>query len=100
VTCRDIQLPFECVLHVGTFVYCKRWVSSCNYCCLLQWFNGKEWDFVLDVNIADDAPPLKLAFQQDENPYTVAARFLGEHQLPMGYKEQIVKFILQNGASR
>jgi hypothetical protein len=64
---------------------------------LLQRFDGKEWDFVLDVDIADDAPPLKLAFQQDENPHTVAAQFLAKHHLPVSYKEQIVRFIIQNG---
>ena len=66
-----------------------------------QWFEGKEWDFVFDVDIADGAPPLKLAMQRDEDPYEVAERFLLHNNQPLSYREQIVRFIVQNttGAS-
>mmetsp|Transcript_12029 Transcript_12029/g.33825 ORF Transcript_12029/g.33825 Transcript_12029/m.33825 type:complete len:812 (-) Transcript_12029:119-2554(-) len=59
-------------------------------------YNGQMWDFVFDVDVADGAPPLKLALNRNENPYVVADRFLEQHQLPATYKEQVVAFILQN----
>jgi phospholipase A-2-activating protein len=58
--------------------------------------NGVEWDYIIDVDVADGAPPLKLAMNADENPYLVADRFIEQHDLPGTYKEQIVQFIMQN----
>lgn len=58
--------------------------------------NGVEWDYIIDVDVADGAPPLKLAMNADENPYIVADRFIEQHDLPGTYKEQIVQFIMQN----
>jgi phospholipase A-2-activating protein len=58
--------------------------------------NGVEWDYIIDVDVADGAPPLKLAMNADENPYFVADRFIEQHDLPVTYKEQIVEFIMQN----
>ena len=58
--------------------------------------DGVEWDYVIDVDVADGAPPLKLAMNADENPYFVADRFIERHDLPVTYKEQIVQFIMQN----
>lgn len=57
---------------------------------------GREWDHVFDVDVADGAPQLKLAMDAGENPYLVAERFIQAHELPMEYKEQIVQFIIQN----
>lgn len=57
---------------------------------------GESWDFVFDVDIAEDSPPLKLALNAGENAYVVADRFLMEHNLPIAYREQIVQFILKN----
>lgn len=57
---------------------------------------GKEWDYIFDVDVADGAPPLKLAMDEGENPYIVADRFIAENDLPAEYKEQIVEFILRN----
>lgn len=36
--------------------------------------NGKQYDHVIDVDIADGAPPLKMGFNRDDNPYNVADR--------------------------
>jgi phospholipase A-2-activating protein len=58
--------------------------------------NGVEWDYIIDVDVADGAPPLKLAMNADENPYLVADRFIEQHDLPGTYKDQIVQFIMQN----
>ncbi len=45
-------------------------------------FEGKEYDYVFDVDIADGVPPLKLPFNLSENPYAAAQRFLEKNDLP------------------
>ncbi|KAF5839606.1 PLAA family ubiquitin binding-domain-containing protein [Dunaliella salina] len=57
---------------------------------------GKEYDYVIDVDVADGAPPLKLALNRDDNPYLVADAFMAENDLPTTYKDQIVQFIMAN----
>ncbi|CAO1630116.1 unnamed protein product [Sympodiomycopsis kandeliae] len=59
-------------------------------------FDGKEYDYVFDVDIADDAPPLKLPYNLNENAYVAAQRFLEKNELPMTYLEQVVSFIDKN----
>ncbi|KIL69931.1 hypothetical protein M378DRAFT_184295 [Amanita muscaria Koide BX008] len=61
-----------------------------------QLFNGKEYDYVFDVDIKDGAPPLKLPFNATENPFTAAQRFLQENDLPLSYIDQVVNFIEKN----
>lgn len=36
--------------------------------------NGKQYDQVIDVDISDGAPPLKLGVNRSDNPYDVADR--------------------------
>lgn len=59
-------------------------------------FEGKEYDYVFDVDIADDAPPLKLPYNLNENAYVAAQRFLERNELPMSYLDQVVSFIDKN----
>ncbi|PWZ00297.1 PFU-domain-containing protein [Testicularia cyperi] len=59
-------------------------------------FEGKEYDYVFDVDIADGVPPLKLPFNCSENPYAAAQRFLEKNDLSQEYIDQVVKFIEQN----
>ncbi|PWN27737.1 PFU-domain-containing protein [Jaminaea rosea] len=59
-------------------------------------YEGKEYDYVFDVDIADDAPPLKLPYNLSENAYMAAQRFLERNELPMSYLEQVVGFIDKN----
>ncbi|CAK9436055.1 uncharacterized protein LODBEIA_P06130 [Lodderomyces beijingensis] len=61
-------------------------------------FNGKEYDYVFDVDIKDGAPPLKLPFNLNENPYTVAEKFLADNELPSSYTEEVVRFLETNTA--
>ncbi|PVH16958.1 uncharacterized protein CXQ87_004516 [Candidozyma duobushaemuli] len=62
-----------------------------------QWsHNGKEWDYLFDVDVEDGKPPLKLPYNANENPYTAAERFLADHELPASYKDEVVRFIEQN----
>ena len=63
-------------------------------CFFVQWHDGKEWDLLLDVDA--DGTDLKLAMNRGEDPYTVADRFMMEHNLPATYLEQIVQFIIRN----
>lgn len=57
---------------------------------------GKEFDYVFDVDIADGVPPLKLPYNATENPYAAAQRFLEKNDLPLTYLDQVVHFIEQN----
>ena len=59
-------------------------------------YNGKEYDYVFDVDVSDDAPPLKLPFNASENPYVAAQRFLENNQLPGTYLDQVVQFLERN----
>jgi phospholipase A-2-activating protein len=61
-----------------------------------QVYNGKEYDYVFDVDIYDGAPPLKLPYNNSENPYEVAQEFIHKHELPQDYLDQIANFIMQN----
>ncbi|ODV94046.1 hypothetical protein PACTADRAFT_50941 [Pachysolen tannophilus NRRL Y-2460] len=61
-----------------------------------QEYNGKNWDYVFDVDVKEGEPPLKLAFNANENPYVVAANFLEKNDLPQSYTEEVVRFIMNN----
>lgn len=50
---------------------------------------GKEWDYVFDVDVAEGAPPRKLPYNRGENPYIAADRFIEEEGLPLYFKEQV-----------
>lgn len=57
---------------------------------------GKEYDYVFDVDIADGVPPLKLPYNLSENAYSAAQKFLDKNELPAEYLEQVVSFIDKN----
>lgn len=61
-----------------------------------QLFNGKEYDYVFDVDVQEGAPPLKLPFNASENPYAAAQRFLEQNDLSTNYIDEVVKFIEKN----
>eukprot|EP00892_Ulva_mutabilis_P003174 jgi/Ulvmu1/12858/UM098_0043.1 len=63
-----------------------------------KWHDGKEWDYVFDVDVSEGAPPLKLPMDKGEDPYDVAERFLMRHGLPESYLEQVAAFIVENTA--
>ena len=66
-----------------------------------QTYQGKEYDFVFDVDIKDGEPPLKLPYNVNDNPYTVAEKFLSDNDLPASYTDEVVRFLQKNteGAS-
>ena len=39
-----------------------------------KWHAGQQWDFVFDVDFADNQAPKKLACNRGDNPYEVAER--------------------------
>ena len=59
-------------------------------------YQGKEYDFVFDVDIEDGKPPLKLPYNLNENPYERARKFLEDNELPLSYLDNVVQFIEQN----
>ncbi|KAN0077151.1 WD40-repeat-containing domain protein [Tylopilus felleus] len=63
-----------------------------------QLYNGKEYDYVFDVDVQEGAPPLKLPYNVSENPYAAAQRFLQQNEISMNYIDEVVKFIEKNTA--
>ncbi|CAG8450569.1 5305_t:CDS:10 [Acaulospora morrowiae] len=61
-----------------------------------QLYNGKEYDYVFDVDIGDGVPPLKLPYNATDNPYHAAQEFIRINELPPSYLDQIVDFITKN----
>ncbi|RKP17919.1 PFU-domain-containing protein [Rozella allomycis CSF55] len=60
-----------------------------------QLFNGKEYDYVFDVDIADGVV-LKLPFNANENPYMAAQKFIDDNDLSQSYLDQVADFIIKN----
>lgn len=59
-------------------------------------YEGKEYDFVFDVDIEDGKPALKLPYNLSENPYERATKFLGDNELPLTYLDSVANFIVEN----
>jgi phospholipase A-2-activating protein len=59
-------------------------------------YNGKEYDYVFDVDIEDGKPALKLPYNASQNPYEVARKFCEDNELPLTYLDQVTNFIVQN----
>lgn len=64
-----------------------------------QVFEGREYDYVFDVDITEGAPPLKLPFNNGENPYMAAQQFIHRNELSQDYLDQIATFITRNTQS-
>ncbi|GAA6064645.1 hypothetical protein JCM10212_004487 [Sporobolomyces blumeae] len=54
---------------------------------------GAEYDFVFQIDVKDDEPPLPLPYNVDDDVVAVARDFVAEHALPDSYVERIVDFI-------
>ncbi|KAF1925798.1 phospholipase A-2-activating protein [Didymella exigua CBS 183.55] len=59
-------------------------------------YNGKEYDYVFDVDIEEGKPPLKLPYNVNQNHYEVARKFIEDNELPLTYLDQVANFIVQN----
>jgi phospholipase A-2-activating protein len=59
-------------------------------------YEGKEYDFVFDVDIEDGKPALKLPYNLSQNPYEAATKFIENNKLPITYLDQVANFITTN----
>jgi phospholipase A-2-activating protein len=59
-------------------------------------YNGKDYDYVFDVDIEDGKPALKLPYNANENPYEAARKFIEVNKLPMTYLDEVTNFITKN----
>ncbi|KAF3939605.1 hypothetical protein ABW19_dt0202309 [Dactylella cylindrospora] len=59
-------------------------------------YEGKEYDYVFDVDFEEGQPPKKLPFNASQNPWDAARIFLERNELPMTYLETTANFIVQN----
>jgi phospholipase A-2-activating protein len=59
-------------------------------------YNGKQYDYVFDIDIEDGKPALKLPYNVTQNPYEAATKFLSDNELPMTYLEETANFIIKN----
>lgn len=57
---------------------------------------GKEYDFVFNVDIEDGKPAIKLPFNKSEDPWLAAQKFIHKSDLPQVYLEQVANFIITN----
>ncbi|SMY23115.1 unnamed protein product [Zymoseptoria tritici ST99CH_1A5] len=57
---------------------------------------GKEYDYVFDIDIEDGKPPLKLPYNLTESSWDAARRFLERNELPLSYYEQVANWITEN----
>ncbi|KAI9330415.1 WD40-repeat-containing domain protein [Obelidium mucronatum] len=60
-----------------------------------QMYGGREYDFVFDIDIGA-GQNLKLPYNNSENPYMAAQRFIDTHELNQDFLDQIGNFIIQN----
>ncbi|CAG9808101.1 unnamed protein product [Chironomus riparius] len=59
-------------------------------------YEGKEYDFVFNVDIEDGQPPIKLPFNSIDDPWLAAQNFIHKHDLPQVYLDQVANFIIKN----
>lgn len=59
-------------------------------------YQGKDYDYVFDVDIEDGKPPLKLPYNLSQNPYEAARKFIEDNELPIGYIDQVADFVVKN----
>ncbi|KAJ7334356.1 hypothetical protein OS493_014667 [Desmophyllum pertusum] len=59
-------------------------------------FNGKEYDFVFDVEIQEGSPRMKLPYNLNDDPWMAAHEFLERNDLSQMFLDQVVDFILKN----
>ncbi|KAK4454720.1 PUL domain-containing protein [Podospora aff. communis PSN243] len=61
-------------------------------------YQGKEYDYVFDVDTEDGKPPHKLPYNLGDDTYQAATKFLNDNSLPMSYLEAVAAFIRENTA--
>ncbi|XP_076377843.1 phospholipase A2 activator protein [Megalopta genalis] len=64
-----------------------------------QLYNGIEYDYVFSVDIQDGVPPLKLPYNNGQDPWHVAQKFLHDNDLSQLFLDQVANFIIKNSQS-
>ncbi|KAH8293200.1 hypothetical protein KR044_011962 [Drosophila immigrans] len=59
-------------------------------------YDGKEYDYVFNVDISDTEPPIKLPYNRSEDPWKAAQAFIHRNNLPQAYLDQVANFIVKN----
>ncbi|XP_074275391.1 uncharacterized protein LOC141599305 [Silene latifolia] len=58
--------------------------------------DGREYEYVLTVDIGDGKPTRKLPYNRSDNPYDTVDKWLLKENLPLSYLQQIVDIILEH----
>ncbi|XP_046617824.1 phospholipase A-2-activating protein isoform X1 [Neodiprion virginianus] len=64
-----------------------------------QLYNGMEYDYVFSVDIQDGVPPLKLPYNNGDDPWCAAQKFIHDNNLSQLFLEQVANFIVNNSQS-
>jgi phospholipase A-2-activating protein len=56
-------------------------------------YDGKEYDYVFDVEIYENKPPLKLPYNCAEDPWQAAHSFLEHNEISQMFLDQVANFI-------
>ncbi|XP_041475058.1 phospholipase A-2-activating protein-like [Lytechinus variegatus] len=59
-------------------------------------YEGKEYDYVFDVDLEEGRPNLKLPYNTSDDPWLAAQKFIHDNDLSQYYLEQVANFIIQN----
>jgi phospholipase A-2-activating protein len=59
-------------------------------------YEGKLYDYVINVDMEDGQPLLKLPFNVGDDPKEAAIAFVTRHNLPAAYLDTIEQFIISN----
>jgi len=55
----------------------------------------KEYDYVFDVEIYENQPPLKLPYNSAQDPWQAAHAFLERNEISQMFLDQVANFIQQ-----
>ena len=58
--------------------------------------NGKEYDYVFDIEIDEPKCTLKLPYNMTDSPYMAAQQFIHKHDLSQFYLDEIAQHIVKN----
>lgn len=59
-------------------------------------YEGKMYDYLINVDMEDGQPPLKLPFNIGDNPRRAAEDFVQRHSIPLAFLDTIEQFIISN----
>uniref|UniRef100_A0A1B0ESQ1 Phospholipase a2-activating protein n=1 Tax=Lutzomyia longipalpis TaxID=7200 RepID=A0A1B0ESQ1_LUTLO len=62
-------------------------------------YQGKEYDFVFNVDVEDGAPPIKLPYNRGQDPWYAAQEFIHKNNLPQVYLDQVANFVIKNSGN-